>query len=754
MERRWIWCGALLSTDMAKTQHCHFSLMVSHRMASILMKKHILLLSLFLLLAGCSTAPTSNINTPTTMNEQTLAPHPDNHRGTDADVLWGTTVPDPYRWLEDATSPEVQNWVQAQDSRARAYLSKLPMRDQFAKRLAELLYVPTISTPTARGEKLFYFAKNANQEKSVFYVRDVNDSEDKAVVLIDPNTLSKDGSISLGDVHISPDGKKFAYKLKKNGADQATLYIRDMETQKDLPDVIENARYADPEWLPDGSGFYYTYFPTDAEIPVDMRPGMTDIRFHKLGTPAEEDAVIIEPLKDPTKFHSVELSEDGQWLVYIIQDGWNGTIMSVKRTADKDWKSFEAQKNVSYFPIIHQNKVYLHTNEGAAKFKLVRIDLTDPSATLDRDRWETIIPEEDNAVLEGTRIVRDKIFVTKIRDVVSELSVYDLDGKFLKTLELPEKGSISALKGRPSSDAVYFAFTSYKTPQKIFRVDADTLEMTPWADVKTAANTNDVITEQRFATSKDGTKVPMFILRNKNTPLDGSAKTIVYGYGGFNYAVTPAFNASVYAWIEQGGIYVWSNLRGGSEYGESWHQDGMRLKKQNVFDDYFAVAEYLIENKYTSNKHIAAYGGSNGGLLVGAAMTQRPDLYGAITCAVPLLDMVRYHLFGSGRTWISEYSSVDESEEDFRNILAYSPYAHVKLGTKYPPILFLGADNDDRVDPMHARKMTAAIQDANAGNTPILLRIEKNAGHGGAGLISSFVEKMADTYAFFFEALK
>lgn len=722
---------------------------------SILMKKLIFcMISAFLMTACGTTSTTSTLHQATSMNAYHLDAHPDNHPGSDADVLWGTTVPDPYRWLEDVSSAEVQTWVKAQDKRTRDYLAQLPKRDQFAKRLTELFYVPTISTPRVRGDRFFYYAKTADQEKSVFYVRGKDDTAEQAVPLIDPNTLSSDGSVSMSGVYVSPDGKKIAYKLTKNGADQSTLYIMDSETRENLPDIIENARYADPSWLPDSSGFYYTYFPTDADIPVDMRPGMTDIRLHILGTPSSADKVIVEPLKDPTKFHSLEINRDGRWLEYTINDGWNGSKVSLKRTSGGDWLSFEARKNVGYYTVVYQDQVYLLTNEDAPNFKFVRIDMRNPDATMERDRWQMLIPEEENAVLEGVQIVHDRLFVTKIRDVASELLVFDLDGKFLKKIDLPEVGSISSMTGRPEDDAVYFGFTSYKTPQKIFRLDAETLETTLWAEVQTAADTSNVITEQLFATSKDGTKIPMFVLRNKNTPLDGTAKTIVYGYGGFNYSVTPSFNAGVYAWIEQGGIYVWSNLRGGSEYGETWHQDGMRLKKQNVFDDYFAVAEFLIEKKYTSSKHIGAYGGSNGGLLVGAAMTQRPELYGAITCAVPLLDMVRYHRFGSGRTWISEYASVDESEEDFRNILAYSPYANVKAGTNYPPILFLGADNDDRVDPMHARKMTAAIQDANANDNPILLRIEKNAGHGGAGLISSFVEKMADTYAFFDEMLK
>ncbi len=712
------------------------------------MKKLLLLsFSAFLCTSCASTQTPANTTAAAMQSQIKLADHPANHPGNDADMLWGESNPDPYRWLENADDPAVKTWAAAQDKRARDYINQLPMRQRFVDRLSELLYVSNITTPEVAGTNAFYFARDAKAEKSTLFVKGVDEPTENARVLLDPNTLSADGSISIGEVFPSPDGTKLAYTLKQNNADTSTLYIMDVATGKNLSDVIEGARYAEPQWLPDGSAFYYTYFPTDTSIPVDQRPGETDIRLHKVGTDAAQDVVLVNPLHDATKFHGVTLSKDGQWLTYQIQDGWNGNSLSIKRINADSWIALNAVTNTTYAPIIHRGVMYLLTNADAPHFKLVKVDLNQDNVNIEPEAWQNVIAESD-AVIENFTVVQDKIFVKTLKDVAEYLDVYDLEGNHIRSLEMPDKGMIGALSGEGEDKSVYFLFSSYRTPKNIYRVDVNSLDTSLWMDVKTPADIENVVVEQLFATSKDGTKVPFWVLRRKDTPLDGTAKTIVYGYGGFTYAVTPFFNPHAFAWLEQGGIYVWSNLRGGSEYGEAWHQDGMRLKKQNVFDDYYAVAEELIKNKYTSSAHIAAYGGSNGGLLVGAALTQRPDLYGAIVCAVPLLDMIRYHLFGSGRTWTSEYSSVEESEENYRAIRAYSPYSNVKQGTQYPPVLFLGADSDDRVDPMHARKMTAAIQDATASDAPVLLRIEKNSGHGGADMTGQRIAQFADMFAF------
>lgn len=754
------------------------------------MKKLFMIVFSSVIAAGCAKAPETNIEAPVsepvpvetsaqpesaepTKSEAAAQPvldafgiaaHPDNRPGSDYDELWGQKVPDPYRWLEDAADPNVQTWIKEQDSRAKTWLSKLPARAGFEARLTELLDVASISTPIVKKQKAFYFERGPKDEKSIVYVKDLANPQAEPRVLLDPNKLSEDGSISIGDIYPDPNGKLMAYTLKKNNADQATVYVMNVETGENLEDKIEGGRYADPEWVVnydgDSYGFYYTWFPTDESIPVDERPGKTEIRLHRLGNDADKDRVVVEALNDPTKFHYVSLSEDKRILSYMIQDGWNGNTLKYQNLNRKEhpWIEVPTQKNMTYMPLVADGFMYLLTNDDSPKFKIVKIDLQarEPRVArpnLNKDAWKVIVPESEDSVIQDFAIVDNKLFVVTLKDVVNELNVYSLNGRHLKSIALPDKGSIGALYGLNKDRHLYFKFTSFKLPASVYRIDASSLEMTVWKEIKTPAATEDIISEQLFATSKDGTKVPMFVLRRKDTPLDGTAKTMIYGYGGFNVSITPSFNATIYPWLEKGGIYVYSILRGGGEYGEKWHQDGMGMKKQNVFDDYFAVAEHLIANKYTRSESLAAYGGSNGGLLMGAAMTQRPDLYGAIVCAVPLLDMIRYQKFGSGRTWIGEYGNAENSEEEFKNIMSYTPYSHVTK-QKYPSVLFLGADSDDRVDPMHARKMTAAIQDNTTSNAPVLLRVEKNSGHGGADMKQAAISKQADIFAYLQAILK
>lgn len=711
-----------------------------------------MIISSAMLLAAC--APAQNkVATPAdsaveqSATQATLAAHPDNKPGNDADELWGETVPDPYRWLEDPNGEGVADWIAQQHSRASQYLKQLPKRDAFAKRLADVVYMPSISQPAVTNGKMFYTAKQATDEKVTYYVRNLGQTHEQARVLIDQNKLSDDGSVSVGRTSVSKSGKYMAYTLKKNNADTATLYIMDVETGETLADVIDGARYASPSWLPDDSGFYYTHFPTDESIPVDQRPGETDIRFHKLGTSQDEDTVVLTALHDATKFQNLSVNRDGKWLIHTVDDGWNGNSIRIKRRDSGEWIDMNMPADTANGATIVDDVLYLITNDGAPKYKIVRIPLNTDKPDITKAAHQVIIPEDASPIDDFT-VAKDKLVIVKQKDAISHLYVYTLDGALIKEIELPDKGEIQGTSIDKDNDVFYYTFASFKMPKHIYSMTMDSLESKVWDKVDTKIDVDQVVVEQIFATSKDGTQVPMFVIRRKDTPLDGTAKTIIYGYGGFNVSINPSFSVTAHTWVEQGGIYVYSNLRGGSEYGEEWHRNGMRMNKQNVFDDYYAVAETLIERKYTSAKHVAAYGGSNGGLLVGAALTQRPDLYGAVVCAVPLLDMIRFHKFGSGRTWTSEYMSSDESKEAFEYIRSYSPYANVKAGTNYPPVLFLGADSDDRVDPMHARKMTAAIQDANANDNPVLLRIEKNAGHGGAGLLSSTIDQYADVFAF------
>lgn len=725
---------------------------------------HFILISALMMTTACATTGESRVPVSAneasemkTANEKTMpviSEAPANRPGDDFDELWGEKVPDPYRWLEDASNPEVAAWSQAQDVRARAFLEQLPGRDAYKQRLTEVVYTEDFSTPWVNGNRMFYMKKSVHDEKSILYMRDMASGEE--TVLIDPNQLSEDGSIAFGGAKFSKDGKRMAYRLKVNNSDQATVHVRDLDTGKDLPDVIENGRYAYPIWSADGSGFYYVHFPTDASIPVDRRPGMTDVRYHKLGTDVASDEVIVPPMNDATKFHRTQLSDDRKWFIYGVSDGWNGNTVRLRRVdgeGDGAWIDMKVKPKTSYHAEIFDDVLFMLTNDGAPTYRMVRIALTGETPDLSENAWKEIVASSPERVIVDFTVIGDKLFVVSQQDAVSIMDVYTVEGQWLKRIDFPDKGTIGTLSGEGDDEALYFKFTSYRLPRSVYKIDPKTLEMSMFHEIKTPIQTEDFISEQHFAVSKDGTKVPMFILRHKDTPLDGSAKTIIYGYGGFNVSVTPSFNPYVYPWLERGGIYVYTNLRGGSEYGEQWHRDGMKLKKQNVFDDYYAAAEYLIEHKYTRQSSLAAYGGSNGGLLTGAALTQRPDLYGAVVCAVPLLDMVRYQMFGSGRTWIGEYGSVENSREEFDAIRAYSPYSNVKQ-TDYPAVLFLGADSDDRVDPMHARKMTAIVQDRTTSEAPVLLRIEKNAGHGGADMRSQAIEKTADIYSFLDMVLK
>ncbi len=612
------------------------------------------------------------------------------------------------------------------------------MKAQFEKRLSELLYMSSISIPEVKGKNVFYRERQPDEERMSLYVRDASDPNSSPRLLIDPNILSNDGSIALGRTSASPDGKLLAYTLNPNNADMSTMYIMNVETGETLSDKLEDARWAFPAWLKDGSGFYYTYFPADTSISVKERARQSHVRFHKIGTPQSEDKIITEP---PANW--ISISSDGKWL---------RNNRRIRRThSDGEWFNLPDKLGDIEEAHIVQDSLYMNTNDGAPRYRIIKIDLSAEKHDLTESAWQTIVPEFEDRTIENFAIVQDKLFVVTLKDVINYLDVYDLNGKWLKSIELPDKGTIIDINGDPNSDALYLSYTSFTIYRNIYKVDPQSLDMSIWAEVKTNTHPEDIISEQLFATSKDGTKIPFFVLRHKNTRLDGTAKTIVYGYGGLGMMEKPFYNLPIFAWLEQGGIYVHAVLRGGGEYGERWHQDGIGLKKQNSFDDFYAVSEYLIEHKYTRPSSLAAYGSSNGGLLMGAALTQRPDLYGAILCDAPLLDMMRYHLFAIGHR--EEYGNAEASEAEFRNILAYSPYSNVKR-TAYPSVLFMTSDSDERANPLHARKMTAAIQDATTSDKPVLLRIEKNAGHSGAGMVQSIIEEKADIYSFLMYVLE
>lgn len=667
-----------------------------------------------------------------------------------SDTIFGTEVKDPYRWLENVADTKVQTWMQAQDRFARNALNRLPGRVALEKRLKQVYYVETITTPVRRKNRYFYTRRPLDKEKAILFWRAGLDGEEK--VLIDPNTLSQDGSTSLGVWIPSHDGTKLAYTLRPNNADEAFLHILNVDTGvENAAEVIEGAKYASPVWTPGGEGFYYTWLPTDPSISVHERPGHASVRYHALGTEPSKDPEIHPATGNPQTFINPGLSWDGEWLFISISHGWNSNDLYYRKATDKDedFAAFRTGIDALSYVIPWKGIFYIFTNEGAPRWKLMK---TTPDK-LEAEDWETVIPEFADATIENAEIIGDKFVLSLLRNASSELQLRNLDGSLVKQVELPEIGTVATVSGEPDVNEAFFSFESFTRPLEVHRLDLDAGTTSLWKKVSVPIDPSTLATKQVWYPSRDGTKVSMFIIHRKDAKLDGNMRFLLYGYGGFNLSFPPTFASTLYPWLEAGGGYAVANLRGGGEYGEQWHRAGMLTNKQNVFDDFIAAAEYLIGNQYTNPRRLAIRGGSNGGLLVGAAMTQRPDLFRAVVCEVPLLDMVRYHLFGSGRTWVPEYGS-SENEEQFRAIYAYSPYHHVVPGVHYPALLMHSADHDDRVDPMHARKMVAAVQRASRSGLPVLMRIETNAGHGGGDMVKKTVAKWTDTWAFLLDQLK
>lgn len=672
--------------------------------------------------------------------------YPATRKATVADTLFGTTLTDDYRWLEDGKSAEVKTWLGAQDAFARDRLKALPERDAIAARLKELFYVESMGVPMREGNRFFFTKREATQEKAVLYVREGKNGAPRA--LLDPNTWSDDGSVSMRAWTPSHDGKWVAYLKNEHNSDEAVLHVVEVQTGKDTPrDNISGAKYANVQWTQNSDGFYYTWVPPadGATVTVADRPGFAVVRHHQLGEDPKTDKLVHDKTGDPKTFVGADLGRNGHWLFYFVQHGWTSNDLYFRDTRKGDKEPFKALvigKGAKYDSAEWGDKFYVSTDEGASNGHIFKVDPAHP----ERDKWQEIVPERKDATLEGMAIVGGKLALSYLKDVTTHLELHELDGKLIRELPLPALGAASNLIGREDDDEAYFTFTSFTYPTEIDAVSVKSGKTDLYYRMKTPVDPSKYALEQRFATSKDGTKVPYFVVKAKDTTPSAQTPALLYGYGGFTASQKPGFTSSAFPWLDRGGIYVVANLRGGSEYGEAWHQAGMGHNKQNVFDDLYAIAEKLVADGMTSKDKLVVRGASNGGLLVGTAITQRPDLFRVGLCGVPLLDMVRYHLFGSGKTWIEEYGS-SEKADDFKSIVAYSPYQHVTAGTHYPSLLLLSADSDDRVDPMHAWKFAALMQARSSGG-PVLLRIEKNSGHGGADLVKASVEKVADELAF------
>jgi prolyl oligopeptidase len=701
-----------------------------------------------------STAPSPTANPPPIMPKLPLT-YPASRIVDASDTYFHIKVADPYRWLEDGKSPEVKAWLDAQNNLARSYLDALPGRDALHQRYHDLFYIDTISAPERAGDRLFYLRKKATDEKAILYWRSTLDPQASENVLVDPNQFIATNNAALGDWVPAHDGGLLAYTLRPDNADEATLYVKDVTTGKDIPgQVIDGAKYASPSWLPDGSGFVYTWLPPAVPGHVEDRPGLAVIKFHQMWTDPKNDPIIHGKTGDATQFIGADISRDGKWIFFQVGNWARNDLyyqpLDGKPTADlaDSWRPLVVGKPYLYDITAWKGQGYILTNEDAPHYRLFKTDLTRPR----RSHWHEIVPESPTTVLRHVDVVGGCLVLDELEKVTSQVEIRDLDGSLLRKLTLPELGSVVQLSGDMDHDELYYGFVNFTHPLEIFKTSVTDATQTSWAKIQVPVDPSPYVVEQKFFPSKDGTSIPMFIVHRKDIVLDGRTPFLLYGYGGFGVSLTPVFSSGIYPWLEAGGGFALVNLRGGGEFGEKWHQDGMLLKKQNVFDDCIAAAEYLVKQGYTKPERLALRGGSNGGLLAGAMLTQRPDLFRAIVCEVPLLDMVRFAQFASGKTWVPEYGS-PQDEAQFKALYAYSPYHHVKPGTAYPSVLFCTAADDDRVDPMHARKMAAELQAATSGPHPILLRVESQSGHGGGDQVKKGVEANTDVWGFLIHEL-
>jgi prolyl oligopeptidase len=689
--------------------------------------------------------------TPHEHPDDAQRPWPATRKDDVVEVVHGRTVRDPYRWLENETSPAVQAWMRDQDAYTRAELAKLPGRDELAARLKQLFYYDAISAPQHRGGRYFYTRKHADKEKTIAYWK--ASEHDREQVLFDPNTWSEDGSKGLHSWVVSYDGKYVAYNVSEHNSDETVLHVRDVAAGTDVGDTIEGTKYASPSWTPDGCGFYYVWVPpVSDQVSIADRPGFAELRYHALGTNPTDDPIVHEPTHDPRTFLGGMLSRDGHWLIAVIQHGWTSTDVWFRdaREPGAPWQTLVTAAPAIYEVDVWRDRFYVKTNDGAPRYRMFAVDPKHPA----RDAWHEIVAESD-ATMQAFGVAGEHLVLLYLRDAASEVEIRDLAGKLVRKLAVPALGSVVAVTGNHDEDTAYVSFTSFTEPSIVFKTSIQSGKLEEWARIELPIDTSQLVTEQVFFPSRDGTKISMFVIHRKDLVKDGKAPTILYGYGGFNVSLTPSFSSSRAVWLERGGVYAIANLRGGGEYGEDWHKAGMLDNKQNVFDDIVAAAEALATSGWTSRDHLAIWGGSNGGLLVGAAVTQHPELFKAAICAVPLLDMLRYHLFGSGKTWIAEYGSAEDADQ-FETLWAYSPYRRaIDDGARaYSAVLFDSSDHDDRVDPMHARKLAAVLQAVQTAQAPILLRIERNAGHGGADMVKQQVDKFADELAFLLQQLR
>ena len=658
------------------------------------------------------------------------------------DEYFGVKVSDPYRWLENDTSAQTAAWVEAENKVTDAYLEKIPFRDKMLKRLTELSSYEKIGAPKKNHGKWYFSRNDGLQNQNVIYVKDQLDGE--ARVFLDPNKLSTDGTVALKELSFSHNGRWASYAISRSGSDWQEFFVIDLQTGQLTDDHIEWAKFSGASWL--GDGFYYSAYdrPTEGKEFSNVNAGMK-IYYHKIGTPQSEDVLFYQNPTEPMRFYSIEVNED-ETLMYLVESGAGaGNNLYVRDLRKKDAVFIQMTNNMDflYNPLYAEDDcLYLYTNFGAPKGRIMTADINKPGV----NDWQVLVPEQQN-VLSGVAVIGRQLVLTYSQDACDHAFVYDLDGKLRHEVMLPMVGSVD-FRGNEKEPECFYTFTTFTQPGTVYRYDMATNKSTLYTQPNVKFRLQDYESRQLFFESKDSTRIPMFITYKKGMKPNGKNPVYLYGYGGFNISLTPYFSSSRIAFLEKGGIYAQVNLRGGNEYGEEWHLAGTKMQKQNVFDDFISAAEYLIREGYTSKEKLAIVGGSNGGLLVGACMTQRPDLFKVAVPEVGVMDMLRYHKFTIGWNWASDYGTSDDSKEMFEYLKGYSPLHNLKPGTAYPATLVTTADHDDRVVPAHSFKFAATLQACQAGPNPVLIRIDTKAGHGGGKPLAKVLEEQADIYSF------
>ncbi len=700
-------------------------------------------------IAGCILWIVVGCSQPTVYSDRALV-YPQAAMVDQIDDYHGTKVADPYRWMEDLDSARLKEWIEAENRVTNGYLAEIPARDRIKSRLTDLWDYERFGVPQRDGGRYFYSKNDGLQNQSVIYTTRSLDAP--ATELIDPNTLSADGTVALGGYEVSEDGSLVAYAVADAGSDWLTYRVREIETGRDLPDQIKWAKFSGASWTHDGRGFFYSRYDEPAQgEQLQQANYYHKLYFHRIGTPQSQDELTYERRDEKEWGFDGSVTDDGRYLIISV---WKGTERK-NRVFYKDLQTTGSSViellndfDATYDFIDNSGGVFwFRTDLDAPRYRVIAID----TANAAKANWKEPISQTQET-LQGVDVVGDMFIAQYLKDARSEVKVYDLDGRFVRDVELPGLGSAGGFGGRRTEKETFYAYTSFTTPTTIYRYDMATGQSSVFKRPQVDFDSDAYDTKQVFYTSKDGTRIPMFITYRKGLALDGTNPTLLYGYGGFNASMTPSFAVSKAVWLEMGGVYAMANLRGGGEYGKEWHEAGRLARKQNVFDDFIAAAEWLIDNNYTRKEKLAIQGGSNGGLLVGACLTQRPDLFGAALPAVGVMDMLRFHKFTIGWAWTSDYGCSDDAEQ-FKTLYAYSPLHRLNPGTSYPATLITTADHDDRVVPSHSFKFAAALQEAQGGEAPVLIRIETRAGHGAGKPTTKIIEEQADTWAFLVRTL-